>query len=149
MYKNILVAIDLTEVPSARVLECAKSLMGADSRLFILHVIEPPYAQYSFDPSFTGSMIHTLEERAKSSAIQRLAELCDPFAIEEVDQYVDIGHPATLIHEFSRTRNCDLIIVGTHGHRGWQRILGSTANAVLHGTQIDVYVCRIASDPSD
>ena len=143
MYNNLLVAVDLTEGPTHRVLEKAKSFMNGDTRLRVLHVVEPQYVQYSFDPTFTGSMIRSLEAEAMASAERRVAELCEPFDIEEDDQYILMGYTTTEIHDFANDNHCDLIVMGTHGRRGWQRLLGSTANAVLHGTPVDVCMCYI------
>ncbi len=37
----------------------------------------------------------------------------------------------------------DLIIIGTHGQHGIALLLGSTANAVLHGVSCDVLAVRV------
>ena len=149
MYNNLLVAVDLAEDPTHRVLEKAKSLMTGDTRLRVVHVVEPQYAQYNFDPTFTGSMIRSLEDAAMASAERRVAELCAPFDIDEDDQYILMGSTTeTEIHEFAKTKYCDLIVMGSHGSRGWQRLLGSTANAVLHGTPVDVCMCYIPPEGS-
>jgi len=41
-------------------------------------------------------------------------------------------------------QDVDLIIVGSHGRHGWRLVLGSTANAVLHGARCDVLAARVA-----
>ena len=148
MYNNLLVAVDLTEDPTHRVLEKAKSFMNGDTRLCVLHVVEPQYVQYSYDPTFTGSMIRSLEAEAMVSAKRRVAELCEPFDVEEDDQYIHMGYTTTEIHDFANDNHCDLIVMGTHGRRGWQRLLGSTANAVLHDTPVDVCMCYIPPEES-
>ena len=149
MYNNLLVAVDLTEDPTRRVLEKAKSFMNGDTRLRVVHVVEPQYVQYSFDPTFTGSMMHALEDAAMASAKRRVTELCEPFDIDEDDQYILKGSTTeTEIHEFARAKHCDLIVMGTHGRRGWKRLLGSTANAVLHGAPVDVCMCYIPPEES-
>jgi universal stress protein A len=40
----------------------------------------------------------------------------------------------------------DLIVIGSHGREGIQRLLGSTANAVLHGAPCDVLAVRIKGE---
>ena len=146
MYKNLLAAIDLTEGPARRVLETAKELAGPDTRIQVLHVVEPQYVQYSFDPTFSGAMTRSLESEAQATAQRRIAELCAPFGINEGNQHVTMGHAATLIHKFASDNDCDLIVIGSHGYRGWQRLLGSTANAVLHGAPVDVWTCHISKE---
>jgi universal stress protein A len=42
--------------------------------------------------------------------------------------------------------NADLIVLGTHGRSGIRLLLGSTANAVLHGAKQDVLAVRIHND---
>ena len=145
MHKNVLVAIDLTEESAQPALEGARTLVGNDTPLSVLHVVEPQYVQYSFDPTFTGSMAQSLATQAISSAESRVAELCAPYDIGADDQHVILGHTSTEIHKFAEAHGCDLIVMASHGQRGWQRLLGSTANAVLHGAPVDVFICHIPS----
>jgi universal stress protein A len=35
------------------------------------------------------------------------------------------------------------VVLGTHGQKGVQILLGSTANSVLHGANCDVLVVRV------
>ena len=37
----------------------------------------------------------------------------------------------------------DLIVLGTHGQKGVQLLLGATANSVLHGSCCDVLAVRV------
>ncbi len=43
----------------------------------------------------------------------------------------------------AREHGADLIVVGSHGRHGLALLLGSTANAVLHGAPCDVLAVRI------
>ena len=143
MYRNALVAIDLTEPAARSVLERARTLLADDADLTVVHVVEPQYVQYSFDPTFTGSMIASLEAEARRSAGRRVAELCEPFGISEDRQLILEGRAAQVLRETLRDGSYDLLIVGTHGRHGWRLMLGSTANALLHDTPTDIQVCRI------
>jgi len=42
-----------------------------------------------------------------------------------------------------QAHHADLIVVGSHGRHGLSLLLGSTANAVLHGAPCDVLAVRI------
>jgi len=42
-----------------------------------------------------------------------------------------------------KKHNTDLVIVGSHGRHGVRLLLGSTANAVLHGAECDVLAVRV------
>ena len=59
------------------------------------------------------------------------------------EQQIVLGRAADQIHELAKHRDADLIVIGSHGRHGWRRLLGSTANAVLHGAPVDVAVIRI------
>jgi nucleotide-binding universal stress UspA family protein len=53
------------------------------------------------------------------------------------------GDPATEIVAAADRERCDLIAMGTHGHRGLQDVLyGSTANAVRHRATMPVLMVR-------
>ena len=149
MYKSILIAIDLTANAANRVLAAAQAFAAASAkgaRLDVVHVVEPQYVQYSFDPTFTGSLTRALEKDALEGAAERVAELCKPFAIPRDAQHVPLGRAADQIHETARSQGADLIVIGSHGHHGWRMLLGSTANAVLHGAPVDALVIRIPKE---
>lgn len=140
MYRRALVAIDRDKVSAHQVLKAAQERAG---ELYILHVLQPQEIQYSVDPTFVGRITSALEKQAIDSATQRILSLCETSGITVVSAMVVLGHPATQIHQSAVEKQCDLIVLGTHGRRGWQRILGSTANAVLHGAPMDVLAHRI------
>ncbi|MEQ8861037.1 MAG: universal stress protein [Pseudomonadales bacterium] len=146
MYRNVLVAIDLTAQPAAYVLERARSFVAAIDALSVIHVVEPQYVQYSFDPTFKGTMSRSLEQGALDVAATRLGELCEPFGIDADHRFVLLGRAADRIHELAEQRGVDLIVIGSHGQEGLRRLLGSTANAVLHGAPADVVTVRLPKD---
>jgi nucleotide-binding universal stress UspA family protein len=47
------------------------------------------------------------------------------------------------ILRLAKELDTNLIVIGSHGREGIQRLLGSTANAVLHGAPCDVLAVRI------
>lgn len=144
MYKNIIVAIDLLEDPAHQVLSSALAFGEDDAQFTVVHVVEPQYVQYSFDPTFTGSLTRELEQQALETAAGRVAELCASLEIAPEEQQVVLGRAADQIHDIAKHRAADLIVIGSHGRHGWRRLLGSTANAVLHGAPVDVAVIRIS-----
>ena len=48
-----------------------------------------------------------------------------------------------VIQEVGKKEGIDLIVLGTHGQRGVQLLLGATANSVLHGSACDVLAVRV------
>lgn len=144
MYKCVLIAVDLSEASSHRALDCATKTAAPDARLQVLHVVEPQYVQYSLDPTLTGSMTRELEQNAISNAQQRLHELCKPYGIGADAQYVRLGRVAHQTHTLATELGADLIVLGSHGYHGWRAVLGSKANAILHGTPVDTLIAHVA-----
>lgn len=143
MYRNVLAAIELAEAPARAVLEHARGFLTEGGTLNAVHIVEPQYVQYSFDPTFKGTLTESLEQGALDTAAARLAELCEAEGIDTEHQFVELGRAADSIHELARRQHCDLIVIGSHGQEGLRMLLGSTANAVLHGAPVDVATVRI------
>jgi len=144
VYRNVLAAIELAEEPARLVLEHARGFLAEGGTLNAVHIVEPQYVQYSFDPTFKGTLTRSLEQGALDTAGKRLAELCEPHGIDAGHRFVELGRAADKVHELAERQNCDLIVIGSHGQEGLRMLLGSTANAVLHGAPVDVATVRIA-----
>lgn len=73
-------------------------------------------------------------------------EQCD-LQIGADDIIVERGNPVEMILTESKARNCDLIVMGTHGHGTLaDAMLGSTARRVIRRSTIPVLVVRIPED---
>ena len=143
MYRNVLVAVELNAAPARFVLERAREFLAADGVLSAVHVVEPQFVQYSVDPTFRHSVTHGLERDALDTAAARLAQLCEPYGIDPAHQHVALGRAADRIHQLAEQSDADLIVIGSHGQEGLRRLLGSTANAVLHNAPVDVATVRL------
>lgn len=148
MYSKILAAIELSSRPADLVLTRARHFVAAGGTLAAIHVVEPQYVQYAYDPTFKGTLTRSLEQSALEIAAERLAELCEPHGIGAEHRYVMLGRAADRIHEVAVERGFDLIVIGSHGREGLRRLLGSTANAVLHDAPVDVATVRIPREES-
>jgi len=146
MFANVLAAIDLGAEPARFVLGKAQTYVAQGGKLHVLHVVEPQYVQYSFDPTFTGSLTRELEDNARQAAAAQLEKLCAEFAVPAEQQHVLLGRASDKIHELAESLQVEVIVVGSHARHGWRRLLGSTANAVLHGAPTDVIVARLPAE---
>ena len=146
MFDRILVAVDLVPGPARAVLRRALELKNPAGEAWVIHVVEPQYVQYSIDPTFTGSLTRAMEADALASARTRLEEICTPFELPGDHQLVVLGRASERIHEVAADRAVDTIFVGSHARPGLQRLLGSTANAVLHGAPVNVMTIRMQED---
>lgn len=140
-YKKMLVAIDLTE-EAPQVLERARELRTAydDAELLLVHVVEPVGYAYGGDIPMD---LTELQDQLDKAAKEQLAKYGEQYGIPGDKQIVTVGRPESEIHRIAKEEGVDLIIVGSHGRKGFQLLLGSTANGVLHGTECDVLAVRI------
>lgn len=139
-YKKMLVAIDLTE-EAPQVLNKAKAMCDAQgAELLLVHVVEPVGYAYGGDIPMDLS---ELQDQLDKAAREQLGKYGDEYGIAAANQVVTVGRPESEIHRLAKERNVDLVIVGSHGRKGFQLLLGSTANGVLHGTECDVLAVRI------
>lgn len=139
-YKKMLVAIDLTE-EAPQVLNKAKAIADAQgAKLLLAHVVEPVGYAYGGDIPMD---LTELQDQLDKAAREQLSKYGEEYGIEKDSQVVTVGRPESEIHRLVKEQSIDLVIVGSHGRKGFQLLLGSTANGVLHGTECDVLAIRI------
>ncbi|HFE39324.1 MAG TPA: universal stress protein [Gammaproteobacteria bacterium] len=141
IYQNILVAVDVSneaETVLARAIEMANKF---DAQISLTHIIEPVLSEtdYGLTPTFNFDVEQNLAERAKDF----LDKLAKKLHLDPVKSIVTIGNIKHEIHQLCKKENIDLVIIGTHGRHGFSLLLGSTANAVLHGTECDVLTVKV------
>jgi nucleotide-binding universal stress UspA family protein len=138
--RAILVATDFSE-HSARVLEIAADLARQHSgKLFILHVAETLGPENVTFGEAAG-------QRQPEGYRQRLWDdlhTVRPPAEVPVEYVLAEGDPAHEITRIAQERNCDLIVLGTHGRRGLleRLLLGSVAEVVVRTACCPVLTIR-------
>jgi universal stress protein A len=146
-YQRILIAVDTSD-DADRILEAATHLdRNGDDAFHVVTVIPPMMDGVSSmgGGSFAASwplkdMEATLMQEVSTGVRARVGR----FGIPAERVSVLYGRPAAEIQAQAEKLEADLIVVGSHGRRGLARVmLGSTANAVLHGARCDVLTVRI------
>lgn len=139
-YAHILAAIDLSP-EGGQVLERAREIAQRfDSSLSLIHVIEPLPVDAAGEALLPPMSI---ESELRENAERKLRQLADQADIARVQRHVVMGYTKREIIGFAGKNAVDLIVVGSHGRHGLALLLGSTANAVLHGAPCDVLAIRI------
>jgi len=139
-YQHLLVAVDFTESIDA-VIERAQQIAGSDqAKLSIVHVIEPAPVDF-LDQTMLVDI--NLDDLLKQSADKQMKILAKKYAIDAADCYLEVGSVKNEIFNRIEKLQIDLLVVGSHGRHGFGLLLGSTANAVLHGASCDVLAVRV------
>lgn len=133
---HILCPVDFSS-HSRDALEYAVALAGRlDSRLTALHVIPPiaPYADLSFAVPFAWAP----EDRERFSAELRQF-VSEAGGGRPVESLISEGPAAVEILRHIELLGADLVVLGTHGRSGVERLLlGSVAERVLHAATCSV-----------
>ena len=143
-YQKILVAVDLSSESEA-VLQQAQLIAGSNADMHLVYVQEPMDNVYVgiVPQSAAFSGLGELEAQLVEEMKRKLAALGEQFGVPDGNLHILNGSPAHEIHRFAKENDIQLIVIGTHGQKGLQLLLGSTANAVLHGAGCDVLSVRI------
>lgn len=143
-YKKVLAAVDTTD-DAGQVISAACEIANSnDSAISIVTVVRP--LAYYFANSYTlvgEATSQELESQAVEQANALVSDLAERHGIDASAVNVTVGTPASEIRNLAQEIGADLIVIGTHGRHGLGLMLGSTANAVLHGTRCDVLAVKV------
>lgn len=136
-YKHLVVATDLRP-DNDKVIETAKSLSdGFEADIHMINVVPD-------EATLASLYVPNMEEDIASEANEVMAKLATEVGIPAGDAKVLRGHPKDAILGYDKECGSDLLVIGSHGRPLLEAaLLGSTANAVLHGAKHDVLVVRL------
>ena len=114
-----------------RAVEMAKDRRA---RLFVVHVLAPAVPMMTGDGYVSPTVYEDMEAAARAGAqkqLRRLAEQAKRSGVRARPILLEgIAHER--IAQAARSRNADLVVIGTHGRTGFARFfLGSVASRVL------------------
>lgn len=140
--KKVVFPTDFSRTSKAA-LDFAESLVrDTGGKLYIVHVEEPP-AAYGGGDMFYGIPSATLED------VKRLLLSFVPSDPKvPYEHHLVHGAPAEAITEFADSVDADLIVIGTHGRTGLNRMLmGSVAEAVVRHANRPVLSYKAKANP--
>lgn len=144
VYRHILLAVDFAK-DSEQVVAKAQALSQQhEAHLSLVHVVE--YVPMDLASDLVLPQEVELEQELSDLATKRLRDLGDRLGVSETDRHLLQGSTRGEILRLAEELDADLLVVGSHGRHGVQLLLGSTANAVLHGAPCDVLAVRIQED---
>lgn len=138
--EKILVATDFSDC-AGWAYECARRLaVDCAAQLDVVHVLE---AYAGMDPEFPVNRLYLDHLRKEAEPpLNQLVQQADRSGLKVAGHRV-IGVPSEEIINLSRQLGTDLIVLGTHGRTGMERILlGSTAERVVIGAPCPVLTVR-------
>ena len=142
MYKRILVPLENSKTDAAILAHVTQLARHDSASLVLIHVAD----------GFAARNLKQLDLR-ESEEMQKDRAYLDATAARltgaglRVEAFLASGDPAGEIVSAAEREKCDLIAMGTHGHR-WVKdvLLGSVAEAVRHRTLVPVLMVREQAD---
>lgn len=141
MLKSILVPTDGSECSEAAVRQALELAQLAGARVRFLHVIDTRLEQMlsRWPTPLLGEQLRGLEQEGRDALDWALARARE--AGVEADSRLVHSHPTSQI--ITESAPYDLVVMGTHGRRGLDRLLiGSVADSVLRRGQTPVLFVR-------
>lgn len=144
---KILLAVDGSTYSERAALEVARRPWPADTQVRVLSVVEPAAPLVAEPYAGVGSYFEELERLKNAEArdtVARVAKLLRTKAPAlQVSTDALPGSPRRLIVEEADSWGADLIVVGSHGYRTWERmLLGSVSQAVAAHAECSVEIVR-------
>jgi len=138
VFSNLLVAVDGSESAKKAFEKSIYLAQNCNSKVDIVHVVQ---CELGGDSANTFELIEELKENAK----KMLEEYKNQAAKNNIPIQIMViqGDPAQVIIELAKTKNYDLIIMGTRGRSAFQELLiGSVSQKVMHHASCPVMVVR-------
>jgi nucleotide-binding universal stress UspA family protein len=147
MYKRILCPVDGSQTSNRGLKEAIELAKDQGAKLRFIHVID------TYMPILDGGggltmvdMVETLKKNAEE-VIQQANNAAKKAGIKSNSIITEIlgGSPSTEIIKQSKDWSADIIVMGTHGLRGFSRIvMGSDAEQVIRTSVIPVLLVNSA-----
>src|SRR5215475_8071886 len=145
---KILLATDGSDCSKAAVNSVAERPWPRGSEVKIVSAMEIPYAPTTETWVLPDSYYRELEKVAKEQAEAAVKYAAEQFgsgktAGLEITTKIISGSARDVILDEAERWDADLIVLGSHGYRGWQRfLLGSVSHAVATHAHCSVEIAR-------
>lgn len=143
---RILLAIDDSRFSQAAIETVIEQARPHDTDVRILHVVESPPLLVAREMGGYDPALETALESQKQNAealVRKAAELLRARGIK-VAAALEMGDPKSKILDVAEEWRADLIVLGSHGRRGFERFLmGSVSDAVVRHAKCSVQIVRI------
>lgn len=134
-HKRIAITVEFKPMDE-RVLNAAIAQGGKEAEYILIHITESAAARY------LGSLTDDREAVDDATNLEHYAEKLRE-AGYNADAVVGQGSPVVAIADLVNKSEADLLVMGSHGHRGLKDLLfGATVDAVRHRVKVPVLVVK-------
>jgi nucleotide-binding universal stress UspA family protein len=133
-FKHILCPTDLSESSRPAMAYAAAFTVWYGAKLSVLHVV-PTFDAIQIPPGALGESVQVVYPSTREEVLAALRRQAETMGAAAVEPYLvaEAGDPVGTIVDQALTIPSDLIVMGTHGRSGFNRLLyGSVTEQVLH-----------------
>jgi len=144
---KVLIAVDFGLFGKAQIAMMRKLNFAKDTKVRILHVLEPLCWElqtgYPATMQLSDTVINEFRESSRKLVHDVASDLQEQTGIENIDEEVREGSICDQIVSAAKSFDADLLLVGSHGRSGIARfLLGSTSQAVSTHAGCSVLIAR-------
>jgi nucleotide-binding universal stress UspA family protein len=150
MYANILLSADGSEVATKGVKQGLALAKALNAKVTVITVTEPIAIDYG--SGHAGGWAPPQQEIAQFDAAAKehagkvlddVRAMAQRVGLSAELLHIPDAHAATAVIETAKSRECDLIVMASHGRRGFRKLLlGSQTSEVLAAGIVPVLVVR-------
>ncbi len=142
----IVAGVDYSELGDLAVAQAFLLAKGqAHAEVHLLNVVRSAGVGVFVDTSdgVLGMTIDEAAHRLKDYAEAKVALVTEPGGLERIVTHIALGAPGERLAQMGSDLEADILVVGTHGRRGVERLLlGSVAEGVVRMAHCPVLVVR-------
>jgi len=142
-FKSILCPYDFSEF-SDEALAYAVKLADADTQITLFNIIELPYLVDPNGFNYYDHKAEEIKEHSEAAMSKKMEEVYQKYPNHQFDIALAVDKdPAVLIIEKQQKDQYELVVMGSHGRKGLERLLmGSVAESVLRGADCPVIIIK-------
>lgn len=143
MYQRILVPTDGSAGVERAIAHAADLAVEHGGELHAVYVVNTAsFASLPMETSWEG--VSDMLRRDGEEAVDRVREIAEGRGVPVVGELVE-GSPSREIVRYATDHDCDLVVMGTHGRGGLDRLLlGSVAERVVRSSPVPVLTVRVS-----
>jgi len=143
LFQNILVPFDLS-TQSTRAFKVALDLAkNYDSKVTLLTCLEGDAWQHKFYDSRADDELIKKQKKVTQKHLEKLESLADKNKVTIKSQILKSKSVVNDIVTFAKSRKYDLIVIGSHGRTGFDKLLlGSVANGVSQKSSCPILIIK-------
>ncbi|WP_336343930.1 universal stress protein [Halalkalicoccus ordinarius] len=148
MYERILVPTDGSAGVERAIEQAAELAAVHGAEVHSVYVLNTAnFASLPMETSWEG--VSDMLRQDGEEALERVRALLESYEVPVRTHLIE-GSPAREIVDFATEEGCDLIVMGTHGRGGIDRLLlGSVAERVVRGSPVPVLTVRVREEDLD